>query len=327
MPRRGRSHWSLVTPPGVADNGGLVESASGRRRRGRRRAQPAAALLPLAQSTRRRDLLGHRRSFPGRWPRARRPRLRVRRRRGRSSRCRRRSGADGARPACRRGPRWSLRRDARAGWSPGCGVHGLDGAALLPERRTADRAPAAGGAGRSACSRGPPERGGSARAHAGRPAARSGHHRAPGAVDGIRRRPCSRRQPRAVGAPWWRCGRRQRGRGRCSARWRSASGASVPVDRGGLGRATWPCSSAPEPAARVRPSTSTPAGPWDRLPRRRAGRRPWRRPPARSASGGPDVDAFTVDGESLGVFALTPLGRAWAEVQSSQVPLAYGSSS
>ncbi len=38
------------------------------------------------------------------------------------------------------------------------------------------------------------------------------------------------------------------------------------------------------------------------------------------------VDAFTVDGGSLGVFTLTPSGTAWVRVQSSQVPIAYGSS-
>ena len=38
------------------------------------------------------------------------------------------------------------------------------------------------------------------------------------------------------------------------------------------------------------------------------------------------VDAFTVDGGSLGVFALSPSGTRWVRVQSSQIPLAYGSS-
>jgi len=39
-----------------------------------------------------------------------------------------------------------------------------------------------------------------------------------------------------------------------------------------------------------------------------------------------EVDAFTVDGGSLGVFALTPSGTTWVRVQSSEIPLAYGSS-
>ncbi len=59
-------------------------------------------------------------------------------------------------------------------------------------------------------------------------------------------------------------------------------------------------------------------------------------PPARTTAvalpAGPEtvdsvpVDAFTVDGGSLGVFALSPSGTRWVRVQSSQVPLAYGSS-
>jgi hypothetical protein len=42
--------------------------------------------------------------------------------------------------------------------------------------------------------------------------------------------------------------------------------------------------------------------------------------------GGSGVAAFTVHGESLGVFALTPAGSKWVRVQSSRIPLAYGSS-
>jgi hypothetical protein len=38
------------------------------------------------------------------------------------------------------------------------------------------------------------------------------------------------------------------------------------------------------------------------------------------------IDAFTVNGGSLGVFALTPSGAKWVRVQSSEIPLAYGSS-
>ena len=44
------SAWSLVTPPGVADNGGLVESASADADPGRCPPERPAALLPLAQS-------------------------------------------------------------------------------------------------------------------------------------------------------------------------------------------------------------------------------------------------------------------------------------
>jgi hypothetical protein len=67
-------------------------------------------------------------------------------------------------------------------------------------------------------------------------------------------------------------------------------------------------------------------GPWTQLPG----------PPSRTAAlampAGPEtidsvpVDAFTVDGGSLGVFALSPSGQGWSRVQSSQIPVAYGSS-
>ena len=70
-----------------------------------------------------------------------------------------------------------------------------------------------------------------------------------------------------------------------------------------------------------------PGGAWTRLPAL---------PPDTSALGpletgiglgGPSLDAFTVAGTALGVYALTPAGTGWAKVQSTQVPLAYGSSS
>jgi hypothetical protein len=70
-----------------------------------------------------------------------------------------------------------------------------------------------------------------------------------------------------------------------------------------------------------------PGSPWTRLPAL---------PPATSAlgplttgvsQGGPSLDAFTVAGTVLGVYALTPAGTAWVKIQSTQVPLAYGSSS
>ena len=69
-----------------------------------------------------------------------------------------------------------------------------------------------------------------------------------------------------------------------------------------------------------------PGGAWTRLPPL---------PPATSAlgpleaavgSGGPSLDAFTVAGTALGVYALTPSDTRWDKAQSIQVPLAYGSS-
>lgn len=71
----------------------------------------------------------------------------------------------------------------------------------------------------------------------------------------------------------------------------------------------------------------SPGGGWSRLPPL---------PPATRALGplepgvgfgGPVIDAFTVsEGTVLGVYALAPSGTAWAKVQSTEVPLAYGSS-
>jgi hypothetical protein len=41
----------------------------------------------------------------------------------------------------------------------------------------------------------------------------------------------------------------------------------------------------------------------------------------------PAVDVFSVDGSALRVFALTPSGATWSRVQTTQVPIPYGSSS
>ncbi len=69
-----------------------------------------------------------------------------------------------------------------------------------------------------------------------------------------------------------------------------------------------------------------PGGRWTQLPRLPPRTAALALPAGGLTSAGPDIDAFTVQGESLGVFALTPSGGAWAKVQSSQIPLAYGSS-
>jgi hypothetical protein len=70
-----------------------------------------------------------------------------------------------------------------------------------------------------------------------------------------------------------------------------------------------------------------PSRTWTRLPRLPARTAALALPAAALPSSEPDLDAFTVDGASLGVFSLTPSGEGWARVQSSQIPLAYGSSS
>ncbi len=49
--------------------------------------------------------------------------------------------------------------------------------------------------------------------------------------------------------------------------------------------------------------------------------------PNRISFGATLFDAFTVNGQSLSVYALTPAGTRWVLVQTIRVPLAYGSSS
>ena len=41
----------------------------------------------------------------------------------------------------------------------------------------------------------------------------------------------------------------------------------------------------------------------------------------------PPVDVFSVNGSALRVFELTPSGATWSRVQTTQVPISYGSSS
>ncbi len=49
--------------------------------------------------------------------------------------------------------------------------------------------------------------------------------------------------------------------------------------------------------------------------------------PSPNETGQDPLELFTVDGPEFGVYALSPSGRSWLKVQSTQVPLAYGSSS
>jgi hypothetical protein len=70
-----------------------------------------------------------------------------------------------------------------------------------------------------------------------------------------------------------------------------------------------------------------PGGRWTRLPPLPPDTRALGPLEPGAGVGGPVIDAFTVSGGTvLGVYALTPSGSAWAKVQSTEVPLAYGSS-
>ena len=49
--------------------------------------------------------------------------------------------------------------------------------------------------------------------------------------------------------------------------------------------------------------------------------------PSPNETGGDPIELFTSDGSGFSVYALPPSGTSWLKVQSTQVPLAYGSSS
>ena len=72
---------------------------------------------------------------------------------------------------------------------------------------------------------------------------------------------------------------------------------------------------------------ATPGGQWARLPPLPAGTTAVAVPVLPLTVGASAVDAFTVHGSILGVYTLTPSAASWAKVQSTQVPIAYGSSS
>ena len=317
----GSSTWSLVTPPGVADNGGLVESASGGSvtvgfvPSGLLRFSPLAvsahsgaswapsflpgALAPLP------DALADSASPPGSAV----------------------ALLDGGRALSGAADLTSWRSlvtaNALSRVSPGCGVVGLDGATLLP---------------------------------GGVPLIATGCRRA-GQV-GLFTRTAGTWQPAHVTLGGALRGAAttvlrvqsmaatttvlalatQRGRRFLVALWQSgvapwaaakpfalgpgASVSSTALDAAGdaailLGGRT----GSPPVAMEV-----TPAGRWMQLPRPPTGTTALALPAGAPVGSGPDVDAFTVAGASLGVFSLTASGQAWTRVQSNRIPLAYGSS-
>ena len=70
-----------------------------------------------------------------------------------------------------------------------------------------------------------------------------------------------------------------------------------------------------------------PGGPWNRIASPPAHTTAIALPSGPATTDGSAIDAFTVQGGVLGVYALTPSGGTWVRVQSSQVAIAYGSSS
>ena len=69
-----------------------------------------------------------------------------------------------------------------------------------------------------------------------------------------------------------------------------------------------------------------PDGVWSRLAQPPAGTTAIALPSGSGNTGGPAIDAFTAQGESLAVYALSPLGSQWVRVQSKQIVIPYGSS-
>ncbi len=83
---------------------------------------------------------------------------------------------------------------------------------------------------------------------------------------------------------------------------------------------------AASPKGRVAFDITPGARRWSPLPRLPSGTSALALPATPMTLDAETVDALTVHGASLGVYALSPSGTAWARVQASQVPIAYGSS-
>ena len=136
---------------------------------------------------------------------------------------------------------------------------------------------------------------------------------------------------------------RHRGRRQGIGRSKSRGRRTIPS---GPCRTRFPCRartrSAPAPSGRMDGSRSSsagrnPSGPsskWDQAAgpgppcrRRPPGRRDSPSPARRPTVDAPPVDVFSVNGSALRVFELTPSGATWSRVQTTQVPISYGSSS
>ncbi len=68
-------------------------------------------------------------------------------------------------------------------------------------------------------------------------------------------------------------------------------------------------------------------GLWDRVARLPARTNAIALPSGSAATDGSSIDVFTVNGGALGVYVLTPSGSSWVRAQSLQVAIPYGSSS
>jgi len=319
----GASHWSLVTPPGVADNGGLVAGASA--------GSIVVGILPsqllhfspLAQSSDGGDNWS-----PVFFPTAVSHLPDALAYQATSA-----AGPDAA--VALVGGRLALAAPAGLGsWTPlvsatrlaaafpACGVTGLDAVAL-----PASGPPVIG----TGCARGGRVGLFTASGGAWRPSPVSLGGRLARSATAVLRLQVSASTTTALVAAT------RTGQSALVAMWRTTHGswgASVPFP---LGRGTRLLSSAVGPTGELAlltaptrgpqiPLAIVPGGTWGRLPMPPPGTTALAAVDDPSAPSG-TIDAFTVNGGDLGVFALSPSRTAWVRVQSSQIPLAYGSSS
>jgi hypothetical protein len=313
----GFSHWSLVTPPGVADNGGLVESASAGAAVVGVLPSDLLRFSPLAQSANSGNswlpafLPGALAPLPDALAYDSMGAIAL------LSGGRALSGSGGL-------SSWSplVTAATLSRVSPGCSVDGLDAAAFLPSGVPLIAA---------GC-----RRGGEVALFT-RTAAiwQSAGLTLGGPLRGAATVVLRMESTAAVTTVLALASRN--GRRALVALWRSGSAPWAMATPLALGSGASVRSTAVNPAGDVavllgdggaREAVDVaPSGTWNRLPRLPARTAALALPADALPSSGPDVDAFTVGGASLGVFSLTPSGEAWARVQSSQIALAYGSSS
>ena len=316
----GSSHWSVVTPEGVADNGGLVVGTAG--------GSVVVGFLPsqlLRYSPLAQSIDGGATWSPQLLPAGLTPLpdvLASTRGRGRWStrRDRRGQGAFRRRRACRAGP-CSSPPPASPPSLVGCGVTTIDAVAILP---TGSPLVATG------CRRNGVVGIFTKTGGAWRPYGTMLRGQSRSATDVLRLEASgttaaalaatSRGGQRALVALWREGG----------APWTAAvplilpAGASVLASAVGADGAMAVILDSPQDG--VAAYSVEPGGAWARLAQPPAGTTAIALPSGPATIDGPTIDAFTVQGGSLGVYALGPIGSKWVRVQSSQIAIPYGSS-
>ncbi len=317
----GSSHWSLVTPPGVADNGGLVQSASDGAvlvgilpsnllhfsplsQSGDGGASWGPAFLPAALASLP-DALAYEAASPG----------------GAIAL----TGSGRALTAPENLSSWSplVSTAGLARVSPGCGMTSLDAAAILP---TGAPVIATG------CRRG---------GQVGVFTKTTGSWRPVGFTLGgsLRRAAATVLRLEVAGSTTTMLVSASRaGRRALVALWRTggapwsesaplalSAGGAVLSSSVGAGGALAVLLGSPR-SGPIAFDIASGGRLWSPLPRLPSRTTALALPTTPMTLDAEEVDAFTVDGGSLGVFALTPSGTTWIRVQSSEIPLAYGSS-